>query len=164
MKILESHVIVLEGEDLYSSLIHPNAVRGALASLAVDFGIPIIPTRSEEDTAAMLTRIAIREQLHERPDIQIRTEKKPLTLYEQQLYIVESLPNIGPVTAKKLLEEFGSVEQVINASESELKNVEGIGEKIAQKIREVVGSCFGQIKITKTRKLTEIDRKVNNNS
>ncbi|MGZ4857170.1 MAG: DEAD/DEAH box helicase, partial [Methanobacteriaceae archaeon] len=56
-------VIILEGEDLYSSSLNPNAVRGALASLAVDFGIPIIPTRSAEDTASMIIRIAIREQL-----------------------------------------------------------------------------------------------------
>lgn len=152
-------IIILEGEDLYSSLIHPNAIRGALASLAVDFNIPIIPTRSEEDTAAMITRIAIREQLQERSEIQIRTEKKPLTLYEQQLYIVESLPNIGPVTAKKLLEEFGSVEEIINASENELKKIEGIGEKIAKKIREVVSSKFGEIRVVKTKKLTEMDEK-----
>lgn len=150
-------VIILEGEDLYSSLIHPNAIRGALASLAVDFGIPIIPTRSEEDTAAMVTRIAIREQIHERPAMQIRTEKKPLTLYEQQLYIVESLPNIGPVTAKKLLEEFGSVKDIINASESDLKTVEGIGEKIAKRIKEVVDSGFRKIGKNKTKKLTEMD-------
>lgn len=151
-------VIILEGENLYSSLIHPNAIRGALASLAVDFGIPVIPTRSEEDTAAMIARIAIREQLHERSDIQIRTEKKPLTLYEQQLYIVESLPNIGPITAKKLLEEFGSVEEVIKASPAELKNVEGIGDKIAKKIKEVVSSNFNQIKVIKTKKLTDMDK------
>jgi ERCC4-related helicase len=152
-------IIILEGGNLYSSLIHPNAIRGALSSLAVDFGIPIIPTRSEEDTAAMLNRIAIREQLQERSDIQIRTEKKPLTLYEQQLYIIESLPNVGPVTAKKLLEEFSSVEGVINASEGELKKVEGIGNKIAQNIREVISSGFGQIKVTKTKKLTEMNER-----
>ncbi|MEN4017170.1 MAG: DEAD/DEAH box helicase [Methanobacterium sp.] len=150
-------VIILEGEDLYSSLIHPNAVRGALASLAVDFSIPIIPTRSEEDTAAMVMRIAIREQILERPVMQIRTEKKPLTLYEQQLYIVESLPNIGPVTAKKLLEEFGSVKDIINASKSDLKTVEGIGEKIARRIKEVVDSGFRKIGKSKTKKLTEMD-------
>jgi Fanconi anemia group M protein len=107
----------------------------------------------------MVNRIAIREQIHERPEIQIRTEKKPLTLYEQQLYIVESLPNIGPVTAKKLLEEFDSVEGVINASETELKKVEGIGNKIAASIREVVSSGFGQIKVAKTKKLTEMNEK-----
>lgn len=142
----EKPVIILEGENLYSSFIHPNAVRGALASVAVDFGIPIIPTRSEADTAAMITRIAIREQTHDRPAMQIRTEKKPLTAWEQQLYIVESLPNVGPVTARKLLEEFGNVKSVINASEDELKNVEGIGDKIAKRIKAVVDSEFKTIR------------------
>lgn len=153
-------VIILEGDELYSSLLNPNAIRGALASIAVDFGIPIIPTRSEEDTAAMVMRIAIREQMHERPEIQVRTTKKPLTLYEQQLYIVESLPNIGPVTAKKLLAEFGSVKNIINASESDLKSVEGIGDKIAKGIIGVVDSGFRKIggdKRVKVKKLIEID-------
>lgn len=150
-------VIILEGEELYSSLIHPNAIRGALASLAVDFGIPIIPTRTKEDTAAMIKRLAIREQVNERSEIQTRTDKKPLTLYEQQLYIVESLPNVGPVTAKKLLEEFGSVKEIINASESDLKTVEGIGNKIAKRIKEVVDSGFRKIGAGKIRKLTELE-------
>lgn len=146
VKNFKKPLIILEGDNLYSGFIHPNAVRGALASVAVDFGIPIIPTRSQEDTAAMIVRIAIREQMHQRPEIQIRTEKKPLTLWEQQLYIVESLPNIGPVTARKLLDEFGTVKEVINASKDELKNVEGIGDKIAQKIRDVVDSGFKTIR------------------
>ena len=52
-------IIILEGYDLYSSGLHPNAIRGALASLAVDFNLPIIPTRSPEDTAAMIHRLAV---------------------------------------------------------------------------------------------------------
>jgi Fanconi anemia group M protein len=135
-------VIILEGENLYSSSLNPNAVRGALASLAVDFGIPIIPTRSTEDTASMIIRIAIREQLQGRSGINVRTDKKPLTLEEQQLYIVESLPKVGPVTARKLMKAFSSVKNVFNASTDELKEVEGIGEKIAQNIREVIDSGF----------------------
>jgi ERCC4-related helicase/ERCC4-type nuclease len=135
-------VIILEGENLYSSSLNPNAIRGALASLAVDFGIPIIPTRSTEDTASMIIRIAIREQLQGRSGINVRTDKKPLTLEEQQLYIVESLPKVGPVTARKLMKAFGSVKNVFNASTDELKVVEGIGEKIAQNIREVIDSGF----------------------
>ncbi len=146
-------VMIIEGSEFYSGFIHPNAVRGALASIAVDFGIPIIPTRSPEDTAAMINRIAIREQTHERSDIQIRTEKKPLTTWEQQIYIVESLPNIGPVTARKLLEEFKSVRAVINATEDELKKVEGIGDKIAKNILRVVDSGFKTLKGEKYLKL-----------
>ena len=148
-------VIILEGDDLYSSLLNPNAIRGALASIAVDFGIPIIPTRSEDDTAAMIFRLAVREQMHEKSPIQARTEKKPLTLYEQQLYIVESLPNIGPVTAKKMLNEFGSVKNIINASQGELKSVEGIGDKIAKSIIDVVSSGFRKIGGDKIKKLIE---------
>ena len=151
-------VIILEGDDLYSSLLNPNAIRGALASIAVDFGIPIIPTRSEDDTAAMIFRLAVREQMHEKSPIQARTEKKPLTLYEQQLYIVESLPNIGPVTAKKMLNEFGSVKNIINASQGELKSVEGIGDKIAKSIIEVVSSGFRKIGGDKIKKLIEEDK------
>ncbi|MBM4241599.1 MAG: DEAD/DEAH box helicase [Euryarchaeota archaeon] len=146
-------LFIVEGKDLYSGFIHPNAVRGALASVAVDFGIPVIPTRSQEDTAAMIARIAIREQILERPEIQLRTEKKPLTLKEQQIYIIESLPNVGPVTARKLLEEFGSVRGVIKASESELKNIEGIGDIIAKKIKDVVDSSFKSIKTVEDEEL-----------
>ena len=135
-------LIILEGKNLYSSSLNPNAVRGALASLAVDFGIPIIPTRSPEDTAALIMRIAIREQSQGRQDIQVRTDKKPLTQEEQQLYIVESLPKVGPITARKLLETFGSVKNIFNASSDELKQIDGIGNKIAQNIRDVIDRRF----------------------
>lgn len=74
--------------------------------------------------------------------IQIRTDKKPTSLWEQQLFIVESLPNIGPVNAKNLLQHFGSVEKVLNASENELMEVDGIGKKTANNIRKVVESEY----------------------
>lgn len=135
-------LIILEGGDLYSSGLHPNAIRGALASLTVDFNIPIIPTRDPEDTAAMILRIASREVYKGSKDIQVRTEKKPLTLQEQQLFIVESLPNVGPVTARKLLEAFDSVKGVFNASIDDLKRVSGVGDKTARNIRKIIESKY----------------------
>ena len=127
---------------MYTGMINPNAIRGSIASIAIDFGISIIPTRNAQDTAAMIKRIAVREQNGEKTPIQIRTDKKPVSLWEQQLFIIESLPNIGPVNAKNLLQHFGSVEKVINASESELQEVEGIGKKTAKNIRKVVESKY----------------------
>ncbi len=135
-------LIILEGDDFYNGFINPNAVRGSIASIALDFGISIIPTRNAQDTAAMIKRIAIREQTGEKPHIQTRTDKKPVNMWEQQLFIVESLPNIGPVNAKKLLEHFGTVSKIINASENELMEVEGIGKKTAKNIRKVVDSKY----------------------
>lgn len=142
MEEFKRPLIILEGDDLYNGMINPNAIRGSIASIALDFGISIIPTRNAQDTAAMIKRIAIREQSGEKTPIQIRTDKKPVNLWEQQLFIIESLPNIGPVNAKNLLEHFGTVANVINASESQLQEVEGIGKKTAANIRKVVDSKY----------------------
>ncbi len=138
MEEFKKPIMILEGNDFYSGFINPNAIRGAMTSIALDYGISIIPTRTEEDTAAMIKRIAIREQKGEKRSIQIRTERKPQNLWEQQLFIIESLPNIGPVHAKRLLEHFGSVKAVLDADEKKLQEVEGIGKKTAKNIRDVV--------------------------
>ncbi|MCL2157190.1 MAG: DEAD/DEAH box helicase [Methanobrevibacter sp.] len=135
-------IMILEGDDLYSGFIGPDAIRGSIASIAIDFGISIIPTRNSDDTAAMIKRIAIREQKEGKVDIQIRTERKPVNLWEQQLFIIESLPNIGPVTAKKLLGKFGTVKAIVNASDTELQELEGIGKKTSKNIREVLDSKY----------------------
>lgn len=131
-------LMIIEGENIYHSFLHPNAIRGALASIALDFKIPIIQTQNETDTAFMLKRIALREQEknHKKP-VSIRTQTKPVTLKEQQLFITESLPGIGPVMAKSLLRHFKTVRNMINASKNELKDVEGIGEKTANNIIDV---------------------------
>jgi Fanconi anemia group M protein len=135
-------IMILEGDDFYGGFLSPDAIRGALASIAIDFGISIIPTRNPEDTAAMIKRIAIREQSGKSTPIQIRTEKKPVNLWEQQLFIIESLPNVGPVTAKKLLKKFGTVQEVITGTENQLQEVDGIGKKTAENIKKVLNSKY----------------------
>ena len=138
MEEFKKPIMILEGDDFYSGFINPNAIRGAMTSIALDYGISIIPTRTAEDTAAMIKRIAVREQKGEKRSIQIRTERKPQNLWEQQLFIIESLPNIGPVHAKKLLEHFGTVKAVLEADEKKLQEVDGIGKKTAKNIKDVV--------------------------
>jgi ERCC4-related helicase/ERCC4-type nuclease len=139
-------VLILEGlGDMYSRRdIHPNAIRGALASIAVDFEASIIPSCGEEDTAGILYAIAKREQIDEGRVVALRGERKPLLLKEKQRYIVESLPNVSAVLADRLLKEFGSVEGVMTAPESELKRVEGIGDKKASEIRKTVKNSYNK--------------------
>lgn len=135
-------IIILEGDNFYSGFLNPNAIRGSMASIALDFGISILPTRNAQDTAAMIKRIAIREQKGDKSSISLRTERKPANIWEQQLFIIESLPNIGPVNAKRLLEYFGTVTNIINAPVEELIKVEGIGKKTAKNIRKVVDAKY----------------------
>ncbi|WP_049998009.1 DEAD/DEAH box helicase [Halococcus sediminicola] len=136
-------VVLIEGDDLYGERnVHPNAIRGALASLAVDFGASVLRTTDESDTADLLHVIAGREQEMADREVSVHGEKGAKTLDEQQEYVVSAIADIGPVTARALLEAFGSVEGVMIANEEDLREVSGVGEVTAERVREVVGSDY----------------------
>ena len=44
------------------------------------------------------------------------------------------LPRVGPIRVRKLLEVFGSPEQILNARPADLRNVQGIGIEVAESI------------------------------
>lgn len=136
----ERPLIIIQGtQDLYAVRnVHPNAIRGMLATIAVSYGIPLIYSKDEKDSAAILLSIARREQEGEKRDFSPHADRKPMTLREQQEYLVSCLPNIGPNLSKELLKHFGSVRKVMEASLLELQKVEGVGEKKAQAIRELI--------------------------
>jgi ERCC4-related helicase/ERCC4-type nuclease len=136
-------VVIVEGERLYEERnVHPNAIRGALASLAIDFGASVLRTENENDTAELLAVIAGREQRTAEREVQVHGRKSSKTLAEQQEYVVGAIADIGPVTARSLLEHFESVEQVLTADEDDLLEVAGVGEVTASRIREVVASEY----------------------
>ncbi|SEW25591.1 DEAD/DEAH box helicase [Natrinema salifodinae] len=136
-------IVIVEGDGLYEQRdIHPNAVRGALSSLAVDFGASVLRTESEADTTDLLAVIAGREQDLSDREVSVHGEKGSKTLSEQQEYVVASIAEIGPVTARSLLEEFGTVEAVMIATEDELQDADGVGQVTAERIRDVVGSDY----------------------
>ncbi|WP_394324967.1 DEAD/DEAH box helicase [Halolamina rubra] len=136
-------VVILEGEDLYGERnVHPNAIRGALSSLAIDFDASVLRTEDEDDTADLLEVVAGREQEESDRTVSVHGEKSGKTLAEQQEYVVGSVADIGPVTARALLEEFSTVEAVMTARKEDLLEVDGIGEVTADRLREVVGSEY----------------------
>jgi Fanconi anemia group M protein len=136
-------VVVIEGERLYEARnVHPNAVRGALASLAVDFGASVLRTDGPEDTADLLEILARREQEADDRSVSVHGEKGGKTLAERQEYVVGAIAEVGPVTARSLLEHFGSVEAVMTAEEDDLLAVEGVGEVTAGRIREVAAGDY----------------------
>jgi len=136
-------IVILEGDGLYEQRnVHPNAIRGALASLAIDFGASVLRTTDGDDTADLLEVIARREQETEDREVSVHGEKGAKTLTEQQEYVVASIAEIGPVTARTLLADVGSVEAVMTASESDLTDVEGIGPVTAERITEVTRSAY----------------------
>jgi ERCC4-related helicase len=136
-------VLIIEGDDLYAQRdIHPNALRGTLAAIAVDLGVSIFFSRDDEDTAQMIYILARREE--ERGE---RTPRLPLhkayrSSREEQEMIVASFPEIGLKNARLLLESFGSIQGIITASEKDLARVRGIGEKKAHRIFELARKTY----------------------
>ncbi|MBW2971343.1 DEAD/DEAH box helicase [Candidatus Woesearchaeota archaeon] len=137
-------IVVVEGtEDIFAVRnVHPNAIRGLMATVIVDYQIPILFSRNSKETAAMLHIIAKHEQLDNKREVMLHGVKKPQTLKEQQEYVVSSLPGVGGKLAKEMLKQFGSVKGVLLASEEDLKEVEKIGEKKAKRIRKIAESEY----------------------
>ncbi|MEM2121602.1 MAG: DEAD/DEAH box helicase [Candidatus Woesearchaeota archaeon] len=139
----ERPLIVIEGvEDIYSiRQVHKNAINGMIATIIINYGIPIIWTKNSKETAELLFTIAKKEQEQRQSSFDFHS-KKPLTLKEQQEYIVSSFPGIGSSLAKPLLKKFGTIKNIVNATEEELKKVDLIGDKKAKQIRRVLDSLY----------------------
>lgn len=136
-------LLIIEGEENIYKIrdFHPNSIRGMLSSIAIDYQIPTIFTKNHRDTAAYLALISKRLEKPRR-HISLLSKRKPLTLKEQQEYIIESLPGVGPSLSKALLSKFKSVKNVINAKEHKLKKVDKIGDKKSKVLREVLDSEY----------------------
>lgn len=67
---------------------------------------------------------------------------KTTSIKDAQMSIICSLPGVSETRAKDLLTHFGSVENILSASEKELCEVNRIGPKIAQKIRKLITKKF----------------------
>ena len=132
-------LLIIEGEENIYSLrnVHPNAIRGMLASIAIDYQIPTIYTRNVNDTCSLIEGILKRLE-RGKPTIPLLKKRKPLTLKERQELIIESFPGIGPTLAKSLLKEFKSVKNIINTDEKDLQKVEKLGPKKASEIKKVI--------------------------
>ncbi|HYA32586.1 MAG TPA: ERCC4 domain-containing protein, partial [Candidatus Bathyarchaeia archaeon] len=139
----ERPLIVVEGPSLFTeSDVHPNAVRGVLAAITVDLGVPTISSRDAADTASLLFVIAQREQLDQKRIPRVRAKKIATTFAQQQEYIIAAVPLIGPATARALLRHFGSVEHIFRAQTQELMKVQGVGKQTAETIRKLASAYY----------------------
>jgi ERCC4-type nuclease len=108
----------------------------------VSYGIPIIYSKNYKETASYLHIIAKREQENGKKDFSLHGDRKPLTLKEQQEYVVSSLPGVGVALARPLLKKFKTIKKVINASAEQLEKVEKIGPKKAAEIKKITESEY----------------------
>lgn len=136
---------IIEGvlEDIFEVRnVAPNAIRAALISLMLDYQIPILFSSQFEDTADILELIAKREQLDLKKEISLRGSKRIWSLSEQQQFLVEGLPLVGPSLAKALLKKFKTPKKIFNAKIDKLMKVAKVGEKKAESIRKLLDEKY----------------------
>lgn len=132
-------VLILEGTaaDIVDLKMTRASMQGALITVSVILGIPVMRSKDPSETARLIAYIARQLNSITRGGLQ-RHGYRPKGHRRRQLYILQGLPGIGREKASRLLERFGSVEAAITASSIELQSVEGIGKIIADRIRLVV--------------------------
>ena len=137
----ERVIIIVEGESNAERL-RKEALLGAYTTIITDFGAALFFTRNMEKTAEMIYAVAKHEQLAKKHPMRLFAKRKTYTLSQAQRAILETFPMLGPKRARQLLEHFGNIQNIINASEQELKEIPGMGEKRAKAIRNVVNQKY----------------------
>ena len=132
--VLVAMILEGRGSDLTGSQMRREALQGAIVSLTLVFGLPVLRSFGPEETARLIVYAASQLRRHA-SDVRLQHGSRPRTKRRMQLKILQSLPGIGPARAQQLLEHFGSVEAVMTASAKELEALPGIGDKTSAKIR-----------------------------
>ena len=132
-------VLILEGsgKDTADLGVTREAMQGALITVSLILGIPVLRAIDATETAKLMVYMARQTQHMANSGIQ-RPGYRPKNKRKRQLYILQGLPGIGYERATRLLDTFGSVEGVVSASSEELQVVDGIGKKVAEKIKWAV--------------------------
>lgn len=131
--------LVLEGttRDLAGCGISREAVQGALVTVALFMGLPVLRTRCARETANLFLYAARQDRTLSTGALP-RRGRRPRGKRALQAHILQGLPGIGPERAARLLERFGSIEAVVAADPTELEAVQGIGQHTSERIRWAV--------------------------
>lgn len=147
-------IIVLEGtvKDLANHGISREALQGALISVSVIFGIPLLRALDAAETARLMLHAA-RQIRTARTGAVACKGRRSKAKRRIQLHILQGLPGIGPGRAQSLLEKYGSVQNVMQADYADLLDTSNIGEETAKRIRWAVSENIAAYDATCKSKL-----------
>jgi ERCC4-type nuclease len=125
------------GKDLSKTGVRREALQGALITISLNLGIPILRSRNPSESAHLILYAAKQVNYFASGGIP-RRGSRPKGKRKRQIYFLQGLPGVGPERAARLLEKFGTVQAVVTASYGELQTVEGIGKHTAERIKWAV--------------------------
>jgi len=123
-------------------------IQGAMLKISLFWDLPIFRAFSQEESARLMLYAArqyFRRALVPRSGT-ITSGYLNAGAHDKrqvQWRVLQSLPGIGRHRAEALLKHFGTISGIVNAEESELATVEGIGTHLARRIRWLVSDSRG---------------------
>lgn len=137
--------LVLEGtfRDLRGCGMAWEAIQGALVTVSLFVGLPVLRTRSPQETVRTFLYAARQGRAASQGALP-RRGHRPKGKAAFQRYLLQGLPGVGPQRAARLLERFGAVNAVFGADEQALASVDGIGKETARRIRWAVSEPLGR--------------------
>lgn len=135
-------LLILEGraKELNGCAMRREAMQGALLTVSLIWGIPVLRALDGAETARLIL-FAARQLRQAVRGMVFRPGHRPRGKRQAQLWLLQGLPRVGPQRAKALLERFHNVEAVMAADEAALMESHAIAKKIAQGIRWAVSEA-----------------------
>ena len=137
-------LILLEGylPIIYKfSHIQPAAIWGAMFNLAKN-GIAMVNTKSYKESIDFLYVAARQEQIVEKRVPMVHPFKKTETLFDAQVFLVASLPNIGREKATAILKSYQTPLNALINVDDWSKTVYGLGPVITNRVKEVLRTPY----------------------
>lgn len=114
---------------------------GALLEVIFIYDTPFVVCENNYAFEVFLRILLKREEKGKHDGLpKARWYRKPvnrLPVKDVKHYLLDSIPMIGEVQAKNLLDYYGSISNIAKGTKDELMRVPGIGEKRAEKIYEI---------------------------
>jgi len=109
------------------------AVKGAILSILTAWQIPVIYSQSADNSAELMMMLGTQSLKY---NVHIRMYKgyKPKKIKSQRLRFLQGIPSTGPAISSRLMDYFGSIKSIVNASDDELRKIKGIGKKNSKRI------------------------------
>lgn len=130
----EIPILLIEGSFSDISGINQNAFFGALSAIILKFNISVLSSANSVQSADMIFALAKKEQIDEGKSVPVKVPKLPESDRAKIELILCSFPKLNITKAKELLNKFGTLQNIFNASEKDLMEIPGIGKITAQEI------------------------------
>ncbi|MDG6915355.1 MAG: heavy metal resistance protein CzcA [Nitrososphaerota archaeon] len=136
--------IIVEGDvgKVASMVKSVSSYYGAVASVTLAYDLRLVHTANQDETAQAIAALVKNSRARPLPPGVLQPPPKSKDGAQQQLYLVSSLPGVGPKLAKRMLGRYATPRRVMSLSEAQFAMVPGVGAKRASKISHALDDTY----------------------